>query len=193
MMRRRRQLVALNLVVAALATSIVAWLLWPRPAITRENAARIHVGMTRAEVDTILGGPARDETTGPLVIDWDEAADERARVRHAEELLAVFLGGGPAGNDTVLWQSDDASVWVSFDKDGRVRDCGSMPAHGQREGLLAMLRRWLGFSAPRATGHGILPLRTQRALNVNRAGLLIRAGASCTAAGTAAPSYCPAS
>jgi hypothetical protein len=57
--RTRRLLIALPLAVAL--SLAVAWLLWPRTAITRENAARIQEGMTLAEVEAILGGPAREE------------------------------------------------------------------------------------------------------------------------------------
>jgi hypothetical protein len=63
-LRARRQL--LFSFSASLAVAlVVAWLLWPRTAITRENAAMIRPGMTRGEVEAILGGPPRDETTGP--------------------------------------------------------------------------------------------------------------------------------
>jgi hypothetical protein len=47
------------------ALGVGVWLVWPQPsAITRENYECIQTGMTRADVEAILGGPARDETTG---------------------------------------------------------------------------------------------------------------------------------
>jgi hypothetical protein len=60
-MTRTRRLL-LFAVPAGLAVALIAaWLLWPRTAITRENAEKIQVGMTLAEVEAILGGPARDD------------------------------------------------------------------------------------------------------------------------------------
>jgi hypothetical protein len=56
--------VAAVLVVLA---GVAAFALWPRPGrITRENYDRISAGMSRAEVEVILGPPG-DHTTGPNV------------------------------------------------------------------------------------------------------------------------------
>jgi hypothetical protein len=64
-MNRQRALLV-GLLGVALATGATAWLLWPRTAVTRENAPKVRVGMPLAEVEAILGGPARDEATGPV-------------------------------------------------------------------------------------------------------------------------------
>ena len=61
---RRRKLIAL----AGLAVLVAAgaFVLWPRPdRITRANYDRIRMGMSRAEVEAILGPPG-DYTTGPV-------------------------------------------------------------------------------------------------------------------------------
>jgi hypothetical protein len=63
MTRRRLLLFGLLATIAILAT---VWLLWPRTAITRENAAKIQPGITLADVEKLLGCPDRDESTGPL-------------------------------------------------------------------------------------------------------------------------------
>ena len=56
-------LVAPPLTLSALGLAL--WLLWPREwAITEENIGRIQKGMMRAEVEAILGGPARDDSGG---------------------------------------------------------------------------------------------------------------------------------
>ena len=60
-MRRRKLLVVLA-GLAVVAAGVVV--LWPRPdRITRENCDRIRPGMTRAEVEAILG-PPDDYRTG---------------------------------------------------------------------------------------------------------------------------------
>jgi hypothetical protein len=56
MTRRTRRLLLFGLPAALLASAIAAALLWPRTAITRENAARIQVGMTLTQVEAILAG-----------------------------------------------------------------------------------------------------------------------------------------
>ena len=56
MLKRLRRLLLLALPAALVAVLLAAWLLWARTAITRENAERIRVGMTLAEVEAILGG-----------------------------------------------------------------------------------------------------------------------------------------
>jgi hypothetical protein len=63
----RRRLRLLGLVVAFAVLGAGVWLFLTRTAITRENFEMIQVGTTLAEVETILGGPERDESTGPLL------------------------------------------------------------------------------------------------------------------------------
>src|SRR5690349_6879996 len=75
-MNRRR--VFLLLLAPVIGLVIGIWMLWSRTAITPANAARIQPGMTLAEVAAILGGPARDESTGPLVAEqWDDDPTQR--------------------------------------------------------------------------------------------------------------------
>jgi hypothetical protein len=62
----RRRLLLFGLLAALLVLGAGAWVVWPRMAITPENAAKIKQGMTLAEVESILGGAARDESTGNL-------------------------------------------------------------------------------------------------------------------------------
>jgi hypothetical protein len=75
MTRSRRLLFAVAIAALAIGVWLVwlVWLVWPRSGITRENAARIQNGMTLEEVEVILGGPARDDATGPAT--WDLGAD----------------------------------------------------------------------------------------------------------------------
>jgi hypothetical protein len=146
MIRHRRLLIALGLCACALLTSaVVAWLLWPTTAITRENATKITTDMTLAEVEGILGGPARNESTGPVVMEWDDPENQASVMRQGELLLESFLHGGPAGHPTRQWQSDYATVVVRFDDAGQVRECYALPTRRHRDRLLGMLRSWLGL------------------------------------------------
>ncbi len=59
MLSRKRRLLPFGSAAVLLALAALAWPLWPRTTITREHAAEIEEGMTLAEVETIMGGPAR--------------------------------------------------------------------------------------------------------------------------------------
>jgi hypothetical protein len=61
---RRRLLVFGLLAGVTVAGLLAAWMFWPRTTINGGNIARIEKGMTLAEVEAILGGPARDESSG---------------------------------------------------------------------------------------------------------------------------------
>ena len=120
MSRRTRRLLLLAL-PALVALTGGGWLFWPRTAITRENAAKIQVGMTLAEVEAILGGPARDEAPKRQVLVKIQS------VHHDCE-----------------WNSDHVSVWVHLDAQGRVTECRAIPVP-PAPGPLERLRRWLGL------------------------------------------------
>jgi hypothetical protein len=123
-MPARRRLVLLGVPAAVVAVALVVWLLLPRgTAITRGNAAKIQPGMTRAEVEALLGGPAGDYTAG--------------RYAAAPEPVAV---GGPSFSE---WLGEECSVMVSFDEEDRVvrsqvRPVVNLDTLGNR------LHRWFG-------------------------------------------------
>jgi hypothetical protein len=133
----RRRLLLFGVPVVAVALTIGVWSLLPVSAITRENAARIQAGMTLTEVEAILGGPARDETTGPVVrVDPPEfAAPDSRGIRYR----IAFVDSRPHHE----WQSDEARISVHFGEDGRVTDSTDFPMRRAEETLVNMLRRWL--------------------------------------------------
>jgi hypothetical protein len=69
MPRRQLLLVAIAALVLVGVGLLLVWRLWPAQpttAITRQNATMIREGMTLAEVESLLSGPQRDDSTGPL-------------------------------------------------------------------------------------------------------------------------------
>src|SRR4051812_18163811 len=79
-MTRRRWLL-LGMVVAAAVLAAGLWLIQPpRSAINGENAAKIRRGMTLAEVEAILGGPPRADSTCPLLFEDDPGRDPDLRL-----------------------------------------------------------------------------------------------------------------
>jgi hypothetical protein len=133
---RRRLLLALPVALAVLLAC--AWLVWPRTAITRENAEKIQVGMTIAEVEALLGGPARTENTGPVVLDIEAPGASEAM-------------GQPDGSERAdcvrlrRWASDTVTIDLCLCREGRVVAVRVTPMLRESESPLDLLRRWLGL------------------------------------------------
>jgi hypothetical protein len=126
-MPRRHRFLLLSLAAVVVGLAPGAWLLWPRTAITWENAAKVRPGMTLDEVEAILGGPARHGTTGPV-----------------SYCLTGVEGFDPGVPRPPEWVSDEVLVMVYLDANHRVQRC--VPVAVRREGLIVdMSRRALGF------------------------------------------------
>jgi hypothetical protein len=131
-MRKRLRLFALIAGIVALVA--FAWLLGsrtPTTAITPANAAKIRNGMTVGEVEAVLGGPARDECTGPIVYDASVG-----RVSHSL----------PENGLINIWQSDTVQLSVVF-RDGVVVYHSPLPVHrvDVDASVFDRLRGWLGL------------------------------------------------
>lgn len=147
MPRRRLTLVAVFALLVLVG--IGAWLLWPPSTmITRANADSIRAGMTIAEVEEILGGPPRDESTGPVIgeeADISGVIDKQPLwfIEGQRFRPEAFKGLPPGAALPLQWQSNEANVTVAFTADGRVSGAGYLPVH--RETPLEWLRRKLGW------------------------------------------------
>jgi hypothetical protein len=107
-------------VLVALALLLTDRLLW-RPGLTEDNVKRIRPGMTLAEVEALLGGPAT----------W---------------VMDMWEGQGGAGLGyrwLRYWRAEGATVDVQFRADGRVMAAGG--GKRSRPGPLARLRSLLGW------------------------------------------------
>ena len=111
-MRRRKLLVAL---AGLVLVGVGVFCLTPgRVDITYRNSEQIRRGMSRAEIQTIIGGPPGDYSTHPTIpvpgglLRYPAAHEEPFLVRRA--LRATDL--------TERWQDDGARLTVSFDQSG---------------------------------------------------------------------------
>jgi hypothetical protein len=133
-MTTRRRLLVFGLLAGLLVLGVGVLLLWPRTAITRENAAKIQVGMALADVEALLGGPARNEGTGAT-----RMLDEQPKQGlHHSGIMRDVESRAPL----VEWNSDYVMICVPLDSEERVSACHYLflcPA----EGALVKLRRWL--------------------------------------------------
>ncbi len=77
--------------LGCLAAGVALYASLGRSAISREAAARIEQGMSLADVEALLGGPPRDESTGPLTAD---RADD-GQVADQEMFVWSFMGANP--------------------------------------------------------------------------------------------------
>jgi len=95
----RRMAVGLGAFLVALVTGTYL-LMPPSKQINTRSSRRIEIGMTRSEVEAILGGPAGDHRSPPL--------------RPPDEAILAQLPPGER------WQGDRHSVYVTFDAQDRV-------------------------------------------------------------------------
>jgi hypothetical protein len=137
-MTNRRRLL-LYLMASALALGAGVWLLWPRSAINADNFARIRVGMPLDEVETILGGPERDEAAGPV-----EPAGEPVAVAAANNVTRQSGSGGALESWMPRkWTSERLSIWLWLDLDHRVSLGHAVPVQRSSASLVDRVRRWL--------------------------------------------------
>ena len=129
--RRSRFLLLLSVTSAAVTLTVGIALLWPRNAITPENASKIHSGMTLAEVEVILGGPQRDEATGDL---------EQARSDRSGDSFWLFSRGRGQPHYQA-WVTDSFVIHVTFDEDMRVTGSRVLAVQRSAESPLKRLRR----------------------------------------------------
>jgi hypothetical protein len=158
-MSSRRRLLLFGLPATAVVVALVLWLLWPRTAITPENAAKIRAGMTLAEVQAILGGPPRSEATGRLAAAEPPSKGEPPDLAFGERKVWLFQHPGAfpeaaaaingpehrLGEWTHEWVSDVVIVRVDFDRDERVISFRTLPVCRIPENPADRIRRWLGF------------------------------------------------
>ena len=120
MSRRTYLLVVAGLALVALAMLLTDRLLWA-PGLTADNMRRVRPGMTLAEVEELLGGPAT------VTVDLHPVAPGEERgyrwLRH--------------------WKAEGAAVDVTFFEDGRVMTAGG--GSRSRPGPLTRLRSLLGW------------------------------------------------
>jgi outer membrane protein assembly factor BamE (lipoprotein component of BamABCDE complex) len=117
-----------SVVVLAVLGTGVWFLMAPRSSITQANADKIQEGMTLEEVETILGGPARDEATELTAF-------------HAIDIRSNTVVTNPPRD----WVTDRVVVRVRFDPLGRVGDVVTLDNARLRESRIDVVRRWMGL------------------------------------------------
>jgi hypothetical protein len=94
-----------------LVAGVIVALLLPRPEspVNEAAAARVQPGLTEAEVEAVLGGPAGDYRVGSRAVTFE-----------------VGLAP-PPGHVLKTWRGDDGLVLIQFGPDGRVAAVSFVP------------------------------------------------------------------
>ena len=134
---RQRRTLLLGLAGCLAALACVIFLVQEdRSAINQANFEKIQVGMPLAEVETILGGPARDESSGPIREDSVDENDFGPQMQVVTFRIAY-------AKDLQTWTSDRLMIRVEVDGQGRVAEKASLEVRRMRESPWQQVRRWL--------------------------------------------------
>jgi hypothetical protein len=147
-MTRRRLLIAAALGCLVVVAAGVLWVLRPT-CIDRAHFDAIAEGMTRAEVQLLLGGPPRNECPDDVIV-WVR--------RQGKRVSAEYGPGSPpvgvlseTGDDEAVWMSDEGLIAARFGEDGRLREKYFSTVHGPGGSRLQLaFRRAFGRRATRA-------------------------------------------
>jgi hypothetical protein len=123
-MKRRWRLLCLAVTLCLWLSGLLVWLTLPGPRISQTSFEQIRPGMTRAEVEAVLGVSAGNYTGG------------RVKIVH----------GVPPDDGYAEWVGEDVAVLVWLDDEGRVsrKEClHTSHLIGRDDSLLRKLRRWL--------------------------------------------------
>ena len=135
----RRRLLMFGFLVMLVMLGVGVWLLLPTTAITRENAAKIQEGMTLAEVEAILGGPARSEADGYGHAYRIDIESPSHRERNQKDHKAT--SSKDMGVATYRWTSAERKVEVDVNADLNVLSFWS--GFPLEPPLLDRIRCWL--------------------------------------------------
>src|ERR1043166_7205079 len=110
--------------------------MWPNSsAINLENSKRVRQGMTVAEIEEILGGPARDESPADSKRQYVGPQWKPIRLEGVAEL--------ENGEFERTWRSADCEIVVIFDADGCAITHGVNHPIDDHESFWRTFRRYL--------------------------------------------------
>lgn len=124
--RRRRSWPLLSAIACIALAASAFWLAHPRVSISQATCDKIKPGMTRAEVEALIGGPPGDYST--------------------KSALPAILELPPGVSRFELWFDDQGVIMVVFDEGGKARHIFfSDDLILLDQGFFERLRSWLGW------------------------------------------------
>jgi hypothetical protein len=105
-----------------LAALFGAYLYLRARAIDRESYERLEVGMTRAEVEDLLGGPPCNRLAEPCDVWVPSPAGLRSADLQPGTPNVRFFPELAGGESEAVWVGEDGLIALRFDEDGRLRE-----------------------------------------------------------------------
>jgi hypothetical protein len=121
MKRRTIVILVLAALLALAAPVVIAWLM-SGSRIDQERFDAIQVGMSRAEVERLLGGAPRNEISGHAIVWVPKGATRVSRQVLSDEPLGPFFPDAPEGAPELVWLGEKGLIAVRVGEDGRVAD-----------------------------------------------------------------------
>jgi hypothetical protein len=120
-MKRRLVIVGAGLAVLVLAGALVLGLTPPESWIDWGHFEAIEVGMTRADLERLLGGPPRNELPGQATI-WVPRDGKKVSFHTTPRLTGGPFFAAAEGEEELVWLGEEGLIAVLVGADGRVRD-----------------------------------------------------------------------
>jgi hypothetical protein len=137
---RRVPLPVIGFAVLAMASFLVVWFCLGSSRLRAHNVSAVRAGMTRAEVEALLGGPAGDYGYFP---DGLHASGDGS-------VLQLFAEPTKGPVSAENWLDDNNSISIFFNSDGRVvaaSKARQFKRHA-KGGVLEFVRRRIGTPLP---------------------------------------------
>jgi hypothetical protein len=120
MTSRQFALNALKCAGLMLAVGLVFYWLTARTPFDRPHFDQLLAGMNRADVEEVLGGPARNEL-GEMAIVWLPKGESAVSYElQPEGPVAPFFANAAQGSEERLWVGEDGLIAALFSEDGRL-------------------------------------------------------------------------
>jgi hypothetical protein len=127
--------------------------LFPGPSrVTPAAVARVRVGMTRADVEAILGGPPGDYRTMPVRPDFGSGGEVNWERWQRDQLDAWTAFKWGMEVTWKGWEGDEVTVWIHFER-GMVADWREISNERLQIGTVELMlwrlerarRRWFSW------------------------------------------------
>jgi hypothetical protein len=140
-MRKRKTILGLSVLTAVgVVAALYGWHSLHRSAIKPANFERLTVDLTRSEVEAILGGPPRKESSGPISVLPPKDAERVSLMQYEREQIQLVM---VLEQSHGFWVSDEAVIDVRFDGDRLKRM--QMIRVRRTDTLWQRVRSWMGW------------------------------------------------